>query len=314
MSTASPSPSGLPSTASPSTTAVSTPSTGRSPASSATERAFPRRARAPAPRARARHRRAPRTAARPRRRECRAARGSRAAAARSTRGSAARRASPLARPPDLLRRPLPRPPALREPRVAVLGPASGACSSTRSTTSSPDRRRSRIQSPWPRWNSTEVVSAHSTRWSPNEGRSSSRPGGCSSLGAVRIASSPLTRKTSSPPGAQQPGGLGDPGVRVGPEGRARTRRRPGRSSRPAAARPRRSPRAGGTRARSAPASARAVSSWAGVTSTPTGRAPRRASQAETYAVPQPSSTTSSPSTDSGSTRDLRLGDAPDAPR
>src|SRR6185503_4255565 len=31
-------------------------------------------------------------------------------------------------------------------------------------------------------------------------------------------------------------------------------------------------------------------------STPTGRAPRRASQAETYAVPQPSSTTSSPPT------------------
>ena len=39
---------------------------------------------------------------------------------------------------------------------------------------------------------------------------------------------------------------------------------------------------------------RAVASWAGVTSTPMGRAPRRASQAETYAVPQPSSTTSSP--------------------
>ncbi len=33
---------------------------------------------------------------------------------------------------------------------------------------------------------------------------------------------------------------------------------------------------------------RAVSSWAGVTSTPVGRASRRASQAEKYAVPQPS--------------------------
>ena len=41
---------------------------------------------------------------------------------------------------------------------------------------------------------------------------------------------------------------------------------------------------------------RAVSSCAGVGSTPTGRAPRRASHAEKYAVPQPSSTTSSPST------------------
>ena len=41
---------------------------------------------------------------------------------------------------------------------------------------------------------------------------------------------------------------------------------------------------------------RAVASCAGVTSTPTGRAPRRASQAETYAVPQPSSITSRPAT------------------
>ena len=41
---------------------------------------------------------------------------------------------------------------------------------------------------------------------------------------------------------------------------------------------------------------RAVSSCAGVMSTPTGRAPRIASRAEKYAVPQPSSTTSTPST------------------
>ena len=41
---------------------------------------------------------------------------------------------------------------------------------------------------------------------------------------------------------------------------------------------------------------RAVASCAGVMSTPTGRAPRFASQAEKYAVPQPSSTTSSPAT------------------
>src|SRR5438874_4873580 len=43
-------------------------------------------------------------------------------------------------------------------------------------------------------------------------------------------------------------------------------------------------------------SRRAVSSCAGVTSTPTGRAPRFASHAEKYAVPQPSSTTSRPAT------------------
>ena len=41
---------------------------------------------------------------------------------------------------------------------------------------------------------------------------------------------------------------------------------------------------------------RAVASCSGELSMPTGRAPRRASQAETYAVPQPSSTTSSPAT------------------
>src|SRR6476469_7445932 len=41
---------------------------------------------------------------------------------------------------------------------------------------------------------------------------------------------------------------------------------------------------------------RAVASCAGVGSTPTGRAPSRASRAEKYAVPQPSSTTSRPST------------------
>jgi hypothetical protein len=45
---------------------------------------------------------------------------------------------------------------------------------------------------------------------------------------------------------------------------------------------------------------RAVSSCAGVTSTPTTRAPCRASHAPKYAVPQPSSTTSLPS-NSGST-------------
>ena len=37
---------------------------------------------------------------------------------------------------------------------------------------------------------------------------------------------------------------------------------------------------------------RAVASWAGVRSTPTGRAPHLASQAEKYAVPHPNSTTS----------------------
>ena len=41
---------------------------------------------------------------------------------------------------------------------------------------------------------------------------------------------------------------------------------------------------------------RAVASWAGVGSTPTGRAPRIASCAEKYAVPQPSSMTSRPDT------------------
>jgi hypothetical protein len=41
---------------------------------------------------------------------------------------------------------------------------------------------------------------------------------------------------------------------------------------------------------------RAVVSWAGVRSTPLDRVALRASQAEKYAVPQPSSTTSRPAT------------------
>src|SRR4051812_8166135 len=59
------------------------------------------------------------------------------------------------------------------------------------------------------------------------------------------------------------------------------------------------PASASTRGNAIPVSAiirRAVASCAGVTSTPTGRAPRLASQAEKYAVPQPSSTTSSPLT------------------
>ena len=61
----------------------------------------------------------------------------------------------------------------------------------------------------------------------------------------------------------------------------RTRRPRGRSSRRGAARPRRSPRRAGSRCPNSAWQRRAVASWAGVTSTPTGRAPRRASQAET---------------------------------
>ena len=92
----------------------------------------------------------------------------------------------------------------------------------------------------------------------------------------------------------------------------RTPRRRDRTSHRAAARPPRSPRRAGTRSRSRPCTRRAVSSCAGVTSTPTGRAPRLASQAEKYAVPQPSSTTSSPTT-SPRIGDVVLAHAEDAP-
>ncbi len=54
----------------------------------------------------------------------------------------------------------------------------------------------------------------------------------------------------------------------------RTRKRRGRSSRKEEARPRRSPRRAGTRCRTRPDSDEPSSSCAGVTSTPTGRAPR----------------------------------------
>jgi hypothetical protein len=94
---------------------------------------------------------------------------------------------------------------------------------------------------------------------------------------------------------QQPGCLGDPAGRVAPQAGAALRYG---QVEPAG------------RQRDIPASAsmsgktmrdrcwqrRAVESWAGVRSTPVGRAPRLASQAEKYAVPQPSSTTSRPAT------------------
>ena len=48
-------------------------------------------------------------------------------------------------------------------------------------------------------------------------------------------------------------------------------------------------------------SRRAVASCAAELSRPTGRAPRRASQAETYPVPQPSSMLSRPASSAGST-------------
>ena len=81
-----------------------------------------------------------------------------------------------------------------------------------------------------------------------------------------------------------------------PRSTRRTRRRRGRSSHREGLSP---PASASTSGNEMPVFAcmrRAVSSCAGVMSTPTGRAPSFASHAEKYAVPQPSSTTSSPAT------------------
>jgi hypothetical protein len=99
----------------------------------------------------------------------------------------------------------------------VVAPGSGR-SSRRSSTSRPQPRSSRIMSPWPRWKSTDSSSGHSNRCMPKYGRSSRSVAGRPSVsGTVSMSSTEFTRKISWPPGAQQPGRLGDPGVGVAPD-------------------------------------------------------------------------------------------------
>ena len=122
----------------------------------------------------------------------------------------------LARLPDLLARPLPRP--FDGGQRVRRGGAGPGRSSRRSSTSKPQRRSSRIMSPWPRWNSTESSSGHSNRCMPKYGRSSrSVAGRPSSSGMVSISSTRVDQEDQLPAGTQQPRRLGDPGVRVAPD-------------------------------------------------------------------------------------------------
>ena len=120
----------------------------------------------------------------------------------------------------------------------------------------------------------------------------------------------LRRNTAGRPGeaAAPPRGSSGTGR---PRSTRRTRRARGRSSHRAGRSRPRPPRRAETRSRSSPSSAAPSRVAPGVMSTPTGRAPLFASQAEKYAVPQPSSTTSSPAKSAG--RSVGLVDPPDAP-
>ena len=139
------------------------------------------------------------------------------------------------------------------------------------------------------------------------------PGASASSGMQSMCSGALTRNRSRPPGRSSRAASG-----IQRAGRTRcsrrTRRSRSRSSRRGTARARRCRAGARTRRRARACSPRAVSSCACELSMPTGRAPRRASHAETYAVPQPSSIASRPSRSSGQHPQLRLGHAPDAPR
>ena len=150
-----------------------------------------------------------------------------------------------------------------------------------------------MRSPCGIWNSTPSSPGHSKRPIPRCGRCSVVPRPSSS--ATEDRERRVAQEDEPPPGPQKPRGLRDPAVRVDPDRRTVLRddeieltRRAGRSRRH---RPRRAETRSGLAMQR-----RALSSCAGVMSTPTGRAPALASHAETYAVPQPSSTTSRPST------------------
>ena len=152
-------------------------------------------------------------------------------------------------------------------------------------------------SPRARGGTPTAPSDHAMRLSPRCGRwSVSEVWSSSSSGTQRITSMRVRHEHESAAGPQQPVRLGHPGVRIAPDARAvlgdreveaRVRQRHALCVCLA------------IRGNSMPVSRwsrRAVSSCAGVTSIPTGRAPRRASHEEKYAVPHPSSTTSRPAT------------------
>ena len=159
-------------------------------------------------------------------------------------------------------------------------PGSGR-SSRRSSTARPPRRSSRIMSPWPRWNSTELSSGHSNRCMPKYGRSSrSVAGRPSSSGMVEHHQHRVDQEDQLPAGAQQAGRFGDPGVRIAPDAGAVL----GDRQVEAGVGERRLLGVGLQYREPQPETVLQLTggpSWADELSRPTGRAPRRASHAET---------------------------------
>src|SRR4051794_10283317 len=145
------------------------------------------------------------------------------------------------------------------------------------------------------WYSMPRSPGHATRYIPNCGRSSRSAATPGPSGKQSVMSTEFVRKTSRPPGRSS---LAASGIHLAGSAQsdapysenARSKDESGSGTSSAGA---------STSGNSSPVCAcmrRAVSSCAGVGSTPTGRAPCFASRAEKYAVPQPSSTTSRPST------------------
>ena len=164
--------------------------------------------------------------------------------------------------PHLLVRPAVRPPRLDE---AVAGRRSGSGrSSMRSSISNPLARSRRIQSPWPRWNSTEGSSGHSKRCMPKWARRSSAVAGTSSSsGTHSMSSELLPRKISAAAGPQQPRRLRDPSVGVGPDGGAVLADGQVEAGIGAAAPPRPRPGSAGRQSRGRAWNSAAIASWPG---------------------------------------------------
>ena len=121
--------------------------------------------------------------------------------------------------PDLLARPLPRP-LRRDERVARCAPPPAGRSSTRSRTSNPCDRNSRIQSPWLRWNSA-TPSDHSTRCMPNWGRiMRSSAAVVVVVGRAEHQEGAVAEEDELSSGSQHARRLGHPPVGVGPDGGA----------------------------------------------------------------------------------------------
>src|SRR6266545_3995893 len=156
---------------------------------------------------------------------------------------------------------------------------------------------------------------HSIRNIPNAGRSSRSVAATpSSAGMQSVRSDEFTRKISSPPGRRIRAASGS--QRSGSAHRQAPYSEIARSK--AASRHGTSSASAWSSGNSRPCwrwSRRAVESWVIDASMPTTRAPRRASQADTYAVPHPSSTTSlsarsvgrTPSCDSGTLQTPQAG-------